>query len=353
MHTLRSLCFALEEAGVGITLPSDATQESYRRDLARLFTATTAIKSKQTYYRYRAALCWFLKTHAVELSKLIRKADPSGGIAAPAELEALGTIVLDALAVIDPGTDQVQDSVAARRECPFEVQRSATSKRDGLKWLPRDWRFQMLEIVKDDNERWVALCILFGTGLRPSELEKGVTLTLRGNPLHLHIEIAGSKVTDDRGQEVRELCYLVDQCPDTPRLLERLALRNSGDTVRFAYPKQRLRALMRCIAGQLFRELPILPSPVSARHQFAADLKVANRSSDEIAQTMGHRSTRTQEKYGARRHGSRGGMIPARASALNPVRDKGVAHIVDGNTPIAGAVKAGSVQSRAGRGMGV
>lgn len=352
MHTLRSLCLALDEAGVGITLPSEATQEVYRRDLARLFSATTAIKSKRTFYRYRAALCWFFKTHAVELSKLIRQADPAGGIRASAELEALATIVLDALAVIEPGNDQVQDSVAARRECVFEVQRSATSKRDGLKWLPRDWRSKMLEVVREDDERWVALFILFATGLRPGELETGVKLSLRSNPLHLHVEILGSKVTEERGQEVRELSYLVEQCPDVCGLLERLRLNNPGEEVRFAYSKRRLRELMRRIALPIFRELPILPSPVTARHQFAADLKVANRTVEEIAQAMGHRSVRTQEKYGFRRHGSRGAIVPARATALRPVRSTASSHIVAGDTPAAAGEQRTAASSRTGNRAG-
>ena len=54
---------------------------------------------------------------------------------------------------------------------------------------------------------------------------------------------------------------------------------------------------------QIFPRLRGRVSPYVFRHAFSSDLKSAGRDQAEIARALGHRVTRTQERYGRSAHG--------------------------------------------------
>lgn len=332
MTTVNDLAKELGEAVAEFEPPSMATQVAYQRDLARLFAGATAIKRRSTHYRYRAALIWYFRTCASGLLAQLHALEDAGKQDVPESVLAQVAVLSDGLSMVQPGSDNIADNLEHGRRSPFERQASATSKKDGLRWLPEDWRQQMLGANWAAPERWLALCVLFLTGLRPAELEHGVEVALNVPGDLMIIRIVGAKVREGCGQPWRVLSFAVDKSEEVTRLRDQLGLRPGEKPVRVAYPKNRLRALMRLTSAQLFEEMPLVPSPVSARHQIAADMKRMHWPQVMIAQALGHRSISTQEHYGHKRFGRRGSVLPKRVSAAIDVDPLYLPHIVVGDS---------------------
>lgn len=311
--------------------PSMATQAAYQRDLARLFAGVTAIKRKSTYYRYRAALCWYFRSSALQLLQKLQTLDEGGEQKVPESVLAQVEVLSNGLSMLEPGSDCIADNLEFGRRCTFEAQASATSKRDGLRWLPEDWREQMLSANLADPERWTALSILFLSGLRPAEFEHGVEVSLNIPGDLLQIWIVGAKVREGCGQSWRALSFEVKKSGAVVRLRDALGLKPGGKPTRVTYPKNKLRALMRLTGARLFKDMPLLPSPVTARHQLAADMKRMHCPQVTIAEALGHRSITTQEHYGYKRFGRRGAVLPKHVSAAIAVDSLYLPHIAVGN----------------------
>ena len=203
-----------------------------------------------------------------------------------------------------------QDATAPHYEPPPQEQRGAGSKRRSL---PRThgWDHQVYGQLRSREDRLRTL-VLGVTGCRPSELDKGVSLSIDQDG-HLVARIGGSKVSDNTGggQQWRELTLPAEG--DHARKLSSWVRKQGGKVTvsgcTEAYRKRLARAGER--AG--WRGI----SPYSFRHQFASDEK-AESNDDELSAALGHASARSRQHYGhARQARGKGGV---RARAAEPVR---------------------------------
>lgn len=288
--------------------PSLETQQAYLKDVQRLLSGHAVIISRRTSYRYRAAWVWFLQnTMNDELTASVR-----------ARLTA-------ALEQCPPGSDQLAENHG--RESIYQgVQIRSQGKRSGLHKLPQDWRELLIDSA-DDAHLFISLCILSLTGLRPSELQRGVTILWQDGLLA--IGIMGSKVRADKGQPWRVL-RLDAHHSWAVGLIDALEL-EQGAAIGFRYAKAKLQRQMRGMAEICFPSVSpeSLPSPLSARHQFSSDMKRSGVSRQVIAAALGHASERTSEIYGRKSLGRSGKNGLINASAPREIRlAQGLSHIV-------------------------
>lgn len=332
METLKQTMRRIARLIQNIGNPSLETMQQYRQDVARVLAGQTNIKAAASHYRYRAALKWYFQMHAGQLLNWFEEMGPH---ARPDDYPALATMLnvsLEVLQLLDGGTDSIQENLAAGLSTEFTPTEAATSKREGLDELPDDWRELMLEAVAHRPEHWIPLMILRLTGIRPRELHEGIGLAYFANDDLIIIRINGAKCTEDNGQPERELHFELANHQELSRLMHLLNV-SPGKEINFHFPKRGLSNLIARLNRQLFPDVTIPVSPISFRHQFASDLKIAGRGRYEIATAMGHRSVRTQSGYGLRKSGHRGGVLPAKVVATHPIRSD--SHIVSG--PLDGA----------------
>lgn len=196
-----------------------------------------------------------------------------------------------------------------KAEAPAERSGPKRSKRRSLARLPRDFRERACAAATEQQRP--GLAVLWATGCRPAELEHGVRVQLRDGCLSVRIQ--GAKVTEVTGHEWREL-YLDQDSGAGRALLELLGDRKAIHVQRGA---KRLGKDIEAIRGKLgLRGL----SAYSFRHQTSADAKSAGMTTEEIAQALGHVSTRTQKAYGTARQSRGGGCAVTLAEASRPVR---------------------------------
>lgn len=184
--------------------------------------------------------------------------------------------------------------------------------------LPRteNWQESVLDLASPVQKPAVA--VLWATGCRPAELEAGIDieLAMKAGEQVIMVRIPGAKVTKNGGQPQREMLVAVDSAPGRA-LLEVMQGRMSMTIQRGA---TRLRKDF-----ATFREnLPWKISPYSMRHQLAANLKAIlgtdEAGAKQVATVLGHRTTKSQKRYGeVRQAKGEGGVIAARAT--HPVKD--------------------------------
>jgi integrase len=157
-----------------------------------------------------------------------------------------------------------------------------------------------------------AVALLWATGCRPAEIEKGVDVG-RDRQGRLIVRIPGAKVHDGHGagQPVRLL--MIDEASPAGAALAAML----GDAPRMTVQRSATRlnkdfeAIRRRVGGTA--------SPYSMRHQVAADLK-AVMEAENVAAALGHRVTRSQARYGSTRQAKGGAAIMA-AQATHPVKE--------------------------------
>nr|WP_254081927.1 tyrosine-type recombinase/integrase [Devosia sp. WQ 349K1] len=133
---------------------------------------------------------------------------------------------------------------------------------------------------------------------------------------HLSVTINGAKVTEHNGQPWRKLTYDVS-LSDQAAQLWRIAARRGGNLVVKREPRTFHKNLERACekAG-----LPGI-SAYTCRHYFASQLKNAIGTTKEIiAMALGHASTATQQVYGTKQQGRKGGLALVGVSAARAVR---------------------------------
>lgn len=190
------------------------------------------------------------------------------------------------------------------------------SKKLDLAKLPKNWRNQIFAALKPEKQSRLAssVALLWATGCRPVEIEKGVKVQMIGD--QLVIEIQGAKVgeitndegTFDRGLEWRKLTIN----PKLNKATEYLsALCIDGKSHLVNYNKNSLRTRLNEVGRLTLKKLKDTPSisPYSFRHAMGSDVKSCDDLSDEQrSMIMGHLSCDSLSVYGRRRH--RGGVSP-------------------------------------------
>ncbi|VWC89020.1 hypothetical protein BLA50215_01757 [Burkholderia lata] len=201
------------------------------------------------------------------------------------------------------------------------------TKKPALKSLPATWREDMWERASQPEWRQSrpqllsALALLWLTGCRPAEIERGVQIGLRGNLLV--IEVAGAKCIDagnrDRGQPKRHYGFKIDmEAHPALMFLSALAATNTiNGTGRcwITHDADYLYNSVVALGKSVFPKLRTRVSPYCFRHQVASDLKAdPDVLLEDAAKFMGHLSDYSIGKYGHAVHGRKGvGRVKALA----------------------------------------
>lgn len=161
-----------------------------------------------------------------------------------------------------------------------------------------------------------AIAVLWATGCRPVEIEKGVDVR-RDDQGRLIVIIPGAKVHEGHGagQPQREL--LIDEGTEAGEAL--LALLGDAQSLTVQRSATRLNKDFEKIR----KHIPWKVSPYSMRHQVAANLK-AEMGADNapvIAAALGHRATKSQHRYGSVRQAQEGGGSIREAKATHTVKE--------------------------------
>lgn len=175
--------------------------------------------------------------------------------------------------------------------------RRRQSKRRAIRGLPDDWREQLCLRMGRSKYR-DAVLVMALSGCRPAELVKGVRVTLVDEQ-HLRIDMQGAKVTQLNGQPHRML--ILDGT--TPTFLQQLLLGLLQEQGGSLYAEiDSAKNLTKAITRYAQWLWPKHRHDITAycfRHGFSSDQK-GRLSPAELAACLGHRSTRTQKRYGQR-----------------------------------------------------
>ena len=187
--------------------------------------------------------------------------------------------------------------------------RGATVPVKGRTLPALSWQEQVMAASTPAQRPFVAL--MWATGCRPAEIERGVTV--RRVDGGIEIEIPGAKVTATNGQPRRKI--LIDaRSPAGLHLGVALGARQEIEMSRKA------KRIGNDFADIRRRTGLAAVSAYSFRHQVSADLKAAGVDKNAIAQVLGHASERTQGRYGRPSKGRAGGGIILDAIGSRPVR---------------------------------
>lgn len=186
---------------------------------------------------------------------------------------------------------------------------AAPSRSKGRTLPALSWQEQVMASATVKQKPFIAL--MWATGCRPAEIERGVTVRrVHGG---IEIEIPGAKVTATNGQPRRRI--LIDaKSPAGMHLGIALGARQEIEMSRKA------KRIGNDFADIRRRTGLAAVSAYSFRHQVSADLKAAGVHKNAIAQVLGHASERTQGRYGRPSKGRAGGGIILDAIGSRPVR---------------------------------
>lgn len=179
-----------------------------------------------------------------------------------------------------------------------KVMKSRKSKRSSLSGLPGDWRkllcYRMISSKYFFQTLALAIC-----GCRPLEMKLGIlikTVVVEKNE-QLVIEIRGAKVTNENGQKFRHLTFSADASNPFLSPLINLVKEMGGSTSLNIQNEKAFSSAITRFAEELWPRHKEPITPYSFRHAFASDMK-RYADEDTVAQSLGHRSTRTQKTYG-------------------------------------------------------
>lgn len=175
-----------------------------------------------------------------------------------------------------------------------------------------------------------ALAVLWLTGCRPAELEKGVRIAQKGG--ELTIEIEGAKTVDagnrERGQPHRMYRFTLDDEGEKVnpsltllRLLHTRALSQGRPDLVVMHDGDYLYNSIVELGRKTFPSMRTRVSPYVFRHQTAADIKNDDSLSlADVARFMGHLSDYSAGKYGHPVHSSKGRLPKAVVVASRPIK---------------------------------
>lgn len=279
-------------------LPSRNLKEKTRRfyiKTARIYYyalhKVEETQSKRTYYVRRAALIYFAAEELKEalLTKTACKA-------------ARAMLVLakffSARAALYPQ--------AGTGACPLASPVNRISKRRSLRGLPNDWREQMIAGAINPKMS-AALLLLAATGVRPSEVENGVSvIPVTGG---VRVAVRGTKTDRGHGQPLRVFKVI-------STLAEKLGALGA-QTIKIDSANR-----ISSLAGRLGRKLfghtrACKVSAYSFRHMFASELKASQISGLDVSAILGHSVSDTKKSYGCAKQGRTG----IRAKLLHASRE--------------------------------
>lgn len=174
--------------------------------------------------------------------------------------------------------------------------------------LPENWEHALLEEAKAYPEWHLGVYVALGIGVRPIELERGVTVRRDGPNLEFIVNTAKAS---EQHEGIGTRSILMP--PETPwvealeaELGERAAMVVKWPSAKKSYDK---------IAAMGRAALPEAKPAISGytlRHRFACLLKQAGLPPLEIARALGHSTTKQLTVYGHWNAKVRGGGLPLR-----------------------------------------
>jgi integrase len=204
---------------------------------------------------------------------------------------------------------------------PVKSKTASKSKKHDMARLPDDWRARafagtLSQRPDQPSQTRKAVALLWLTGCRPSEVQKGVVVRMQDG--ELVIEITGSKTDTiptllggdvDRGLGLRTV--YVDPALNAGAVF--LAGLAAAGPITITHNAASLRTRINEIGHNILSRMKRPPSlsPYSFRHAMGCDLKSCDSLDDETRSTaMGHGSTESLESYGRRRRGGSAGPAP-------------------------------------------
>lgn len=178
--------------------------------------------------------------------------------------------------------------------------------------LPKnaDWQARIFEAATPAQRPGVA--VLWATGCRPIEIEKGLDI-MRDQRGRLVVVVPGAKVRDAHNAGQPQRVLLIDETTEAGKVLASILGDARAVTVQRSATRlnKDFAAIREKIGGKV--------SPYSMRHQAAAELK-AELDPKVVAAALGHRSIKSQKRYGSVKQARGGGAILT-AKATHPVRE--------------------------------
>lgn len=293
------------EAGVaGIieaaTKASETTRAQYDRIVKRRLVGGVPDLdglSRASWYPTRAALKSGLAARVNAAMTAQTKAQRGGDFEKAARLVKIAGQALDQLAALE----------TAKAPPSAKVQQSARQRLPKAKG--ESWQAKVYDAATPTMRP--AIAVMWATGARPAELEKGVDIERVGGGIR--VRIPGAKVNDRKGsgQPVRVL--LISEATPAGRALAAALGEAEKITV-----KRKAARIGKDFADHIRPRLPASyqVSAYSFRHQAAANMKADLGDAEKVATAMGHRSTRSQQHYGTKRQSQAGGgaVIDAKAT---------------------------------------
>lgn len=271
-----------------LALSSQADYGRIIRAVGDDFVAYLRSAPNSTFYKRKAALLWRLRFSLAESIADIDEASTRG--------ESNLGWRLDQARVY---AELVKSVVAETRK--ESRSQKGKSKKIGLKALSKTGDFRDQLVAGAGKAGLVGILVLSIAGLRPAEIQKGVTLKASGEHC-LDIHINGVKHTQSTGHERRAQRHDARKWGLTAKLLA--LVKKAGGKLLFSRSPDLLREDIKRATKRA--KLPITIAPYTLRHRFAADLKKAGWSPVEIAKAMGHASTRTGGRYARKQSGGSG-----------------------------------------------
>ncbi|ELX2157231.1 site-specific integrase [Escherichia coli] len=194
-----------------------------------------------------------------------------------------------------------------------KTEKKSNSKRNISK-LNENFRESILDYAISHNLKCAhALIVLYCTGCRPDEIERGIRVNFDKTKNEVSFKIIGSKLNraQKRGIRIREIKINV-----TEKNLKYLnpildIFKNNPDAYDLKINTESKKAFsgyISKISKRLWPKKKYHASAYSFRHAKATELKNSDYTKIEIAQILGHASCRSQNSYGRKKKSSKGGF---------------------------------------------
>ncbi|KQX34242.1 hypothetical protein ASD04_16495 [Devosia sp. Root436] len=271
-----------------LALSTQADYGRINRAVGGDFVAYLRSAPNSTFYKRKAALLWRLRFSLAESIADIDEASARGETNLGWRLDQARVYA------------ELVKSIAAETRKQSRSQKGK-SKKIGLKALSKTGDFRDRLVEAAGKAGLIGILVLSIAGVRPAEIERGVTLQASGDH-GLDIHIRGAKHTEATGHERRAQRHDARKWNLTAKLLA--LVKKAGGKLLFSRRPDLLRDDIKRAAARA--KLPLTISPYTLRHRFSADLKKAGWSPVEVAKAMGHASTRTGGRYARKQSGGSG-----------------------------------------------
>jgi len=292
--------------------PSDKTKYQYRCDVKsmddRQLEPSSIAKTKNTYYKYRAAWIFCYKEAFYELHKEINSTqDKNQKIFLIQQLELIaeqikkyppdpkGEKFKEIKSLIESGVDVDDIEKTGWRAIKGEIDDIKNHSKKYQR-LPKNWNERYFKHVSSKNSKYTkAIAFLAISGCRPAELENGVSLGLREDG-SIKLCIESIKTHDgDYGQKTRK--FTVKSDSSEYQYLVDLMKKNDDQIWIQIESAKKLGEQMRKYSKKVFPRMKSFISPYTYRHQFARQVKTTLIDKVDVAVALGHSNDKSQRFY--------------------------------------------------------